>query len=772
MRNPLNKRLLRDLKSDLGKYMVIFIMMTLSIGMTSGFLVAGESMLKAYNDSFEKYNTEDGNFRTEKKINKAGIKHIEQAGVKLYENFYVEMKMDGGQDIRTFKIREEVNKADVLKGRLPETKDEIAIDRMFADNNQIKVNDKITCDDKEYTVSGLVALSDYSALFKNNNDAMFDASKFSVAVVTEEEFDSFKNKIIFYDYSWKYDNPPAEGKDEQDRGLDLLKVVNETVSLEDFVPRYANQAINFTGEDFGGDVVIMTVAFYMIVVIMAFIFTVTINNTIEREAEVIGTLRATGYTRGEMTLHYMSMPLIITLVGAIIGNVMGYTFMKDIMADLYYASYSLPSYVTIWNADAFIKTTVVPLIIMIVVTYFSLSSKLRLSPLRFIRRDLSKKGRKKAFRLSPKINFFTRFRLRVIFQNISNYIVLFFGILFANILLMFGLTFPEVLKDYQENIGDNLFCKYQYMLTVPSEVLGSDSKVEGLIAGMQYMSDVETDNRDAEKFTAYGLETTNEKYRIEDISLYGIEKKSKYIKLNIKNDDVYVSRSLAEKQQLKPGDTITLKEDYEDKEYTFTVTGVYDYMGGLALFMDRDYMNKVFEFGDGYFSGYLSNTPITDVDAKYLGTVIDYDSITAISRQLLISMGSFMDVLVYVCVIIFMVVIYLLTKVIIERNTQSISMAKILGYTSGEISKLYVHATTYVVLLFIFLTIPISDFLVNVVFKALLRTEMNGWFDIYLPLKIKLIMIGMGIGTYAIVALLEYRKVRRVPMEDALKYDE
>ena len=49
---------------------------------------------------------------------------------------------------------------------------------------------------------------------------------------------------------------------------------------------------------------------------------------------------------------------------------------------------------------------------------------------------------------------------------------------------------------------------------------------------------------------------------------------------------------------------------------------------------------------------------------------------------------------------------------------------------------------------------------------------MNGWFDIYLPLKIKVIMVAMGIGTYAIVALLEYRKVRRVPMEDALKYDE
>ena len=42
---------------------------------------------------------------------------------------------------------------------------------------------------------------------------------------------------------------------------------------------------------------------------------------------------------------------------------------------------------------------------------------------------------------------------------------------------MFGLTFPQVLKDYQNNIGDNLFCKYQYMLTVPSDVIGNDSLI-------------------------------------------------------------------------------------------------------------------------------------------------------------------------------------------------------------------------------------------------------------------------------------------------------
>ena len=42
-----------------------------------------------------------------------------------------------------------------------------------------------------------------------------------------------------------------------------------------------------------------------------------------------------------------------------------------------------------------------------------------------------------------------------------------------------------------------------------------------------------------------------------------------------------------------------------------------------------------------------------------------------------------------------MVLIYLLSKIIIEKNAQSISMVKILGYTNGEISKLYIMSTSF-----------------------------------------------------------------------------
>ena len=40
MKNPLRKRIPRELKGEFGKYLVVFILMVTTIGMVSGFLVA------------------------------------------------------------------------------------------------------------------------------------------------------------------------------------------------------------------------------------------------------------------------------------------------------------------------------------------------------------------------------------------------------------------------------------------------------------------------------------------------------------------------------------------------------------------------------------------------------------------------------------------------------------------------------------------------------------------------------------------------------------
>lgn len=77
MKNPLRKRLLRELKSEIGKYLVIFLLLIGTIGLVSGFLVADGSMITAYNEGFEKYNIEDGYFRLTEKANKVQKKTIQ-----------------------------------------------------------------------------------------------------------------------------------------------------------------------------------------------------------------------------------------------------------------------------------------------------------------------------------------------------------------------------------------------------------------------------------------------------------------------------------------------------------------------------------------------------------------------------------------------------------------------------------------------------------------------------------------------------------------------
>ena len=77
--------------------------------------------------------------------------------------------------MRFFKNREKVNKVCLMKGEMPSGQGEIAIDRMYADNNSLKVGDTLIRCEKSWKITGLVALSDYSALFQNNNDSMFDS---------------------------------------------------------------------------------------------------------------------------------------------------------------------------------------------------------------------------------------------------------------------------------------------------------------------------------------------------------------------------------------------------------------------------------------------------------------------------------------------------------------------------------------------------------------------------------------------------------------------
>ena len=781
IKNPLIKRIPKELIGDWKKYLVVCLFLVLTIGFVSGMYVANESMLKAADEGITKYKREDGHFELAEKADDTLLSDIAKGEpvktgdsddtdaktvpVTLYENFFRNEEEDYNNDekkdgtIRVFTRTEDVNLACLLDGSFPEKEDEIAIDRMHADNVGIQTGDTINVGGQSYKVCGLIAYVNYATLHEKTTDLMFDALKFDVGMVTEAGFDRL-SEDVYYSYAWKYENAPEDEIEEKELSDDFRKCLTAQTlmrqnELKDYVPRYANPAINFATDDMGSDVAMGGVLLDILIVIIAFIFAVTISNTIVKEASTIGTLRASGYTKGELIRHYLSMPVIVTLFAACVGNILGYSVFKNVVVSMYYNSYSLPTYETIWNPDAFVKTTLIPVVLMFVVNLVVIIRMMQHTPLQFLRHDLKKTKRKKAMRL-PKWSFMSRFRLRIMFQNVANYLILFVGIFFIMVMLAMAVGMPDTLDYYKKNTDSMMFAKYQYVL---KSYVDADGNV------------LETDNSDAEKFDMTSLLRRTDEFD-EEVSVYGVEADSAYVKLkgldSLKDNEVYISDSFADKYGIKPGDTIKLDAQYEKKTYKFKVKGTYDKSQSIAVFMPIEHFADTFDFADGRFSGFLSDTKIKDIDESNIATTITIRDITKMADQLDHSMGSYMQYFQVLCILLSAVMIYLLTKLIIEKNETAISMTKILGYDNREIASLYLVSTSIVVVISDIISVVLGAKVMDIVWRIMLQT-FSGWFSFHMtPVGYVKMFVFVLIG-YLIVTVFDFRRIKRIPMDMALK---
>ena len=739
MKNPLRRRLLRELRQDIGKYIALFLFLSITVGMVSGFIVAAGSMKTAYDESFSKYSVESGHFILADKLPEETKARLEtEAEISVCELLYKDVTLDNENTVRIYKNRTELNGVCLMDGALPENAGEIAADRLYLENNSLGIGDELA----GQKLTGIVALSDYSALFKNNTDMMLDANKFCVAVVTPETFDGI-NENLHYCYAWLNNDESLTDGQCRDKADDIAELLSEDCEITELVRRADNQAIMFTGEDIGGDKAMMITLLYVVIVILGFVFAVTTRSTIEQESGTVGTLLASGYTRRELIRHYMAMPIIVTLVAALIGNILGYTFFKDYCASLYYHSYSLTTYVTLWNAEAFIKTTLVPCVLIAVTVYAVLWRMMRRPVQSFLRHELGGRGKQYVPPLRTG-GIIERFRKRIILQNRSAYITLFIGILFANVLLLFGLIMPPVLDNFKDEVLETKLSDYQYLLKVP----------------------VLTENENAEPFCVSSLE-----YEDEEISIYGVKHASSYADFSFlpsEKGSVLVSEGFMEKYGLERGDRISLHEKYGDKEYTFTVYDSTPYAAGLAVFMSKLNFNETFGLETWFFNGYFSNEKLTDLDTEAVSSVITEHDLTVVTDQLDDSMGRMFPIIGGFSLALYMLLVYLLSKTVIEKNAQSISMLKILGYTQREISSLYNSSTAIAVGVSLAVTTPLSALGMKWLYYYFM-SQMSGWLTFYIAPWIWPAMLGLGAATYFIIHMIQLKRLGRIPLSKALK---
>lgn len=765
--------------------------MVVTIGLVSGYLVAADSMSESLEDSFEADQIEDGHFRLAQEASAELIARIEKEHVTICKDFYTECSYQGTdgaeKKLRIFSDRSQINKACLMEGALPSHHGEIAIDRMYADNNRLGLGDSLTLNQQDYVICGLVGLSDYTTMFESNAETMFDALNFCVALVTPSDFGTFQKNSIHYNYAWRYKNgSPSNTTDEKNQSDSLSNVIVKGIleeeggseiaialgilslgnKLEEFMPRYANQAIWFARDDIGGDRNAMLAFLYILIVVMAFIFGVTISHTITKEATVIGTLRASGYTRGELFRQYVTMPVLVTLVSAVIGNICGYTFFKYGIAAIYYNSYSLPTYVTVWNVQAFILTTLIPILVMFAITSITLIRKLKLSPLTFIRRDLA--GRKKraaqkrvplrnrlrhSFRQPPflrirlpQMRFFNRFRLRIIVQNKSNYLTLFFGILISTVLLLFGFMLPPLLDDIADTAVENMVADYQYILKEPTTTA--------------YPS--------AEQMAVTTMKTYADGYKEEDVLVYGIRENSRYIHTKLPGTGALISSGYADKYQLQSGDSILLKVPFENRLFELKVAGIFSAPTTINVYLSHDNYCDMFEQETDYYNGYFSDHELTELSEDRIYSCITEQDMTKFSEQMSHSMGQMFRLFYIFAAILFILVVYLLTKLILERNAHSISMVKILGYENREISRLYLIATFWVMVLSVLINFVLVTFLIQKIFILIMK-DYSGWIPFHLDFIIYVKAFALTMCAYLVVSLTQMRHIKKIPMDAALK---
>lgn len=770
MASPLRKRFPRELKNNLGKYLGIFLLMSVTIALTSGFLLAAHSIGVIIDDMPEKYSIEDTRFTTafeatDEQLNAAddAAREAEAGGADIFRNWSFDADFNHAQGddgrnrtLRVYQHRTQVDLAAYAEGRVPEAADEVAVDRVFATNNGITVGEEVKLFGQRFTVCGIMTTSDNQALFQNNSDFTVNTLTFGVAEVSESGFAALEatGHQPAYTYSVRFADRDLTVAQRTDAEKDMMRALSTAgATVDDLTDSSANQGIGYAADDVSGDSTMWSVLLYMIIVIMAFVFVVLTSGTIEEESAIIGTLLASGYRRRELVTHYLALPAAVGIAAAVVGNVAGYTLMSEPMRNLYYGSYSLPPYYATWSWGVFAQTTVLPVATLVVITLLGLLRKMGHTPLEFLRHETSKGGVKRGFALPERLSFTTRFRLRVFLRNLGNFATLFVGIGFASMLLLFSLAILPTMTHYAENLHNNVVAEHMYTLKAPLEV----------------------DNAQAEKYAVYSLEyDRGAGSGTETITVYGVPEDSRYWDdLAVGDGHVVFGNGLIDKFRFADGQAVSLYDKYGDETRKVTYEGggyTWGTKSDMAVYMSLDDFNHFFGNDAGYFNGYASDQEL-DPDTRYLASDLTPSSMDAIGEQFVGMMDDMIGMLMGLSVFIFLVFMYLLTKSVIDRSARSISYMKVFGYRDSEISRLYVRSITLTVAVSLVVCQPLIIGGLTLLFRAMLLAY-NGNIEIYVPMAAIAEVIAIGFATYLAVALLHIRRIKRVPLALALKVQE
>lgn len=751
MKNVLKKRLPRFLKRNIGIYGGIALFIVLVICLCAAYVVGNQGIRAAFHDMEEKNRLEDGFFALAVPMDKSDLSDLLGDSLEVEYQPYTDLSSVDESEIRVFRMRDSIDIPFLLEGGFPDSDKEIALDRLYAEAHDLKLGDRFQVGQDDMEVSGIIGLPEYIVSFKELGDLLADRDQFGVAIVSDGYFSTLKNESMIHQYAYKFRNELSR-EEANLANRDIIKKLGDKGILTEFCAIGDNNRVNNLISKLELNINMSTYFMILSMVIVAFLFALVSIHTFEDECSFVGVLIATGYKKKTILRHYLTIPVLVTLISTCIGLLLALTFVYQIPLQSVYAYYVVPKMLYTIDPVRMILMIGFPILAVLLINLIVFGRKLNLTPLRLIRRDTKKVKRVKNAHEMKKLGFLNRFRVRTVIRSKGQYISLIIGVFLAGLLCMFGLGMRSSFDKYIDTLPDSAVSQYQYVLKSP-------------------LPDPSILPDDAEKDTISTYETEYNG-RMLPVNVLGISNDSKYLQNvdvgSLSKDEIIISDIMAAKIGIHVGETIEIDNKLTLHKWNAKVVKIVDFELGVYAFTSQEMLNSYLEKEENYYNTVFSDHEISGINERFISTVVTKEKVADSAKQMKTLMASLIVMLIAVGIICYVIVMFMLTKMVIEKNALNISLLKVFGYRNKEVNKLYLSQTQWIIILSVILFLPLQYFLIGKIWPRMLNS-MSGYFYFRVTPLVLAIIAVLGTVTCLITNAIHVKHVRKIDMTEALK---
>ena len=196
MNRVLRKRLLRDLKSNFGRYAALILLIVMGIFIVLSLSDSVESVIQGTENMKSVNMVEDGQFTVFLPLTDEEKEKISKNGTVIEEMFYSDLPVEGGKTLRLFKNREKIDLIQLTEGRLAESGSEAVLERRFAAENGYKCGDTVIAGGEEFDIVGIGTVPDYDHPLKSLADTCATSEDFGLIFTTAENYDRIRSESV------------------------------------------------------------------------------------------------------------------------------------------------------------------------------------------------------------------------------------------------------------------------------------------------------------------------------------------------------------------------------------------------------------------------------------------------------------------------------------------------------------------------------------------------------------------------------------------------